>query len=46
MSTRSWAALALILAALAAANQAMGWELQVFLGRKLSDLIHWMAFWR
>jgi hypothetical protein len=24
----------------------LGWDTPVFLGRKLGDLIEWMAFWR
>ena len=46
MKHRSWVFLALALAALVAANAALGWQAHVFLGRKLVDLIHWMAFWR
>ena len=39
-------ALALAVAALFAASAVMGWDLHVFLGRKLADLIEWLAFWR
>jgi hypothetical protein len=38
--------LGLALLAVLAANVAFGWELHVFLGRKLVDLIEWLAFWR
>jgi hypothetical protein len=38
--------LALAIVALFAASAVMGWDLHIFLGRKLVDLIDWIAFWR
>ena len=46
MSTRGWTILCLSVIALLAVNYVLGWQLHVFLGRKLIDLIEWMAFWR
>jgi len=40
------AGLALALLAVAVANFWFGWELHLFLGRRLVALIEWMAFWR
>lgn len=38
--------LGLAILAVVAANLAFGWELHIFLGRKLVAVIEWMAFWR
>jgi hypothetical protein len=46
MTDRLALILALCLAALVAANFVWGWELEIFLGRKLADAIDWLAFWR
>lgn len=46
MSNRGWFILALLLAILVAANFLFGWQMHIFLGRKLVELIEWMAFWR
>ena len=35
-----------ILALLAADQMILGWDLHIVLGRRLEDLIAWMAFWR
>ncbi len=37
---------ALILGFLALDYFVLDWDVPVFLGRKLLDLIEWMAFWR
>ena len=39
-------ALAALILALAVADAALGWGLAVTMGRILSDVIHWLAFWR
>jgi len=38
--------LGLALFAFIAANFILGWELQIFLGRKLLELTEYLAFWR
>jgi hypothetical protein len=36
----------IVLAALLFANFFFGWELQIFLGRKLLEFTEYLAFWR
>ena len=38
--------LGLAILAVVAANAVFGWDLHIFLGRKLVEVIEWMAFWR
>ncbi|MEM1430520.1 MAG: hypothetical protein AAGG09_13785 [Pseudomonadota bacterium] len=39
-------ALGLLIAGAVAANFALGWELEVALGRRMIAAIEWLAFWR
>ena len=36
----------ILVAIIAADLLVFGWDLHIFLGRKLDSLIEWMAFWR
>jgi hypothetical protein len=38
--------LGIVIAAFLFANFFFGWELQIFLGRKLIELTEYLAFWR
>ena len=45
MTNRIAVFLGIVILAVIAANFIFGWELHIFWGRKLADLIHWLAFW-
>lgn len=45
-NTIAWMLAALIVGILCVDIFYFGWDLHIFLFRKMNDLIEWMAFWR